>query len=381
MNKNILLLIFMSLFFITTISYTQINHHKIFPFKSAIIKYKYEASLVGTRIKYIDDYGYLQADYIVKETNFGGVKEKESTTIILKGSKAYTIDNTEKTISVGKNATYGYYEVFKKKSSEEIFESLLKSESYEKKNSENPILYLGKECDNWEARKAEQLVWNNLVIKSEQYFMALVVEKATSITIGIDISAERFNLPKDYTLIYSDTQQGYAGLKLKFDNDEDIHDKKKEESSNSVIRVDLEVDLFKTDSYPEILSTNDKKDKELYFDGSSMFQRIDKALIESQEFRFTENSARLSEGSPILFKTSKGKCGKLEAVNIDKKQGKIEVRFVIYNSDGKIYKFSKKCYLSDKSEIISDYFEIKEVSSFWGTLNFKNNVRGFYFND
>ena len=368
------------MFFITTISYTQINHLKIFPFKSAIIEYKYEASLAGTRIKYIDDYGYLQADYIIKETNLGGVKEKESSIIILKGSKAYTIDNTEKTISVGKNATYSYYEEFKNKLSEEIYESLLKSESFEKKNGDKPILYLGKECDNWEARKAEQLVWNNLVVKSEQYFMALVVEKATRININIDIPNEKFNLPTDYTLIYSDTQQGYAGLKLKFDNVE-RSDTKKEESNNSVMKVDLKVDLFRTDSYPEILSTNDKIDKELYFDGSSMFQRIDKALIESQEFRFTDNSARLSEGSPILFKTSEGKYGKLEAVNIDKKQGKIEVRFVIYNSDGKIYKFSKKCYLSDESEIISDYFEIKEVSSYWGTVNFKNKVRGFYFDD
>ena len=65
--------------------FAQETHVKVFPFKSAIIEYEYEAALGGTHIKYIDDYGYKQADYIKKEIHIGDKTEKQFEIRILIG--------------------------------------------------------------------------------------------------------------------------------------------------------------------------------------------------------------------------------------------------------------------------------------------------------
>ncbi len=122
--KIILLLLF-TIFSINVFS--QEKRVKIYPFKSAIIEYKYEASFKGTHIKYIDDWGYKQADYIKKQLNFGGNSDKEYETIILIGSKAYTINHQEETVAVGRNSTYNYYLLNQNRKCTDISDALLKS--------------------------------------------------------------------------------------------------------------------------------------------------------------------------------------------------------------------------------------------------------------
>ncbi|MCK5814955.1 MAG: hypothetical protein KAH07_03325, partial [Flavobacteriaceae bacterium] len=197
--------------------FSQEKQIKIFPFKSAIIAYKYEAGLGGTHVKYIDDYGYKQADVIRKEINIGDEADKEYKTIILLGSKAYTINYKDSTVAIGVNSTYNYYLNNQNRSPSEITDALVKAEGFESKGTED---FLGKECKVWKANKAKKLTWNGVELKSTISFFMMMVEKAISIKVDVNLPKDVFDIPEGLRYISSDVYQGYAGLELKFDKKE-----------------------------------------------------------------------------------------------------------------------------------------------------------------
>jgi hypothetical protein len=195
--------------------FAQEQRVKIYPFKSAIIEYKYEASFGGTHTKYIDDYGYKQTDIIRKALTFGGNLEKEFQTIILIGSKAYTIDYKDSTVAVGRNQTYRYYLENQDKKSTEVTEAILKSAfGYKLTDTKE---YLKKDCKVWRSGKSMILTYEGIELKSEVNFMTMMVEKATKVKINKKIPPGVFEIPQGLTYISSDTYQGFGGLTLNFD--------------------------------------------------------------------------------------------------------------------------------------------------------------------
>ncbi len=326
--------------------FAQEKYVKLFPFKSAIIEYKYEASFKGTHVKYIDDWGYKQADYIKKELNFGGNSDKEYETIILIGNKAYTIDHQENTVAVGRNSTYNYYLLNQNRSCTDISDALLKSANGYKLTGTKE--FLGKECKVWKAGKATQLTWKGIMLKSEINFITMMVEKATKIKIDVDIPESKFEIPQDVKYISSDTYQGFAGLELNFDTVET----KPEADANSIKVQFNSSDLEGCDNFVYFSESGAK----IHSEGVNDYNKIDYLIIKSQREFLLEDKTELPQSSTLIFETNSGDFGKMQIEQINKDGFKI--RFVVFNRDGTIKTHSKK-----GDNLMENNFEIAPYES------------------
>ncbi len=331
--------LFFILVFTSLTLFAQEKMVKLFPFKSALIEYKYEASMKGTHVKYIDDWGYKQADYIYKQLNFGGNEDKEYEIIILIGEKAYTVDLQKKEVAVGRNATYNYYLLNPDRKCTDISDALLKSANGFKHSGTED--FLGKECKVWKAGKATQLTWNGIMLKSEINFMTMMVEKATSIKINVDIPAEKFDIPQDVKYISSDTYQGYSGLELDFSNTTKIDNKTKGD-----IKVEFSTGSLESCDNFEYFTTKGEK---VTIEGDNDYNKIDNCLIKSQQQFLLRDKPELPRYSTAIFETNDGDFGKLQIIQIDKNGFKLQ--YVIFNSDGTIKKYS-----AETNELLKDDF-------------------------
>ena len=306
------------------------NRVKIFPFKSAIIEYKYEASFKGTHIKYIDDYGYKQADYIRKSLNFGGNSENEYETIILIGNKAYTMNLNDTTIAVGRNETYGYYLQNRHKNCIDVSEALLKAaEGWHFVGTKE---FLGKACKAWKHTKHKKLTWQGLLLKSQINFMTMMVEKATKLEIDVDIPQHKFEIPHGYKYISSDVYQGFSGLKLNFDS-LDVNIKNED---NQITTTFNSSDLGGCNNFAYYVSNGVKVIPE----GVNDYNKIDNMIIKSQEMSLVNEKVELSSNSvsTLIFKTNDGNFGKLQLNKDDK--GGYGLRYMIFNTNGTIKNYS-----------------------------------------
>lgn len=333
------------LFFIillfSTSAFAQEKHIKIFPFKSAIIEYKYEASMKGTHIKYIDDWGYKQADYIEKELNFGGNKDKEYETIILIGNKAYTINPQENTVAVGRNATYVYYLSNENRKCTEVSDAILKSaHGYKLSGSEE---FLGKECKVWKAGKATQYTWEGVVLKSEINFMTMMVEKAIKIDVDVKIPASKFKIPQGFKYISSDVYQGFSGLELDF---EDPSTNTKKEDDHIIIKVNSS-DFGRCDNFEYFSGAG----KTVITEGVNDYNKIDLRIIKSQQQILSNAETVLPQSSTLIFETNADNFGKMQIEQITKDGYKI--RYVVFNPDGTI-----KDHSDGATELLKSDFEI-----------------------
>jgi len=345
MNKIILLLLLFS-----TNLVAQQKQLKLFPFKSATIEYKYEASFSGTRIKYIDDYGYKQADYIEKNINFGGSTDKELETIILIGDKAYTINHLENEVAIGRNSTYNYYLLNEDRSCTEISEALIKAESYKQTGITN---FLGKECKIWKANKASRLSWNGIILNEEINFMTMIVEKAVKIEIDVDIPESKFEIPQGIKYISSDVYQGFSGLELQFEDSETTS-----KTNDNNLKVSFNTsDLGRCDNF-EYFTKNGEK---VIIEGTNDYNKIDYRLIKSQVQNMAETEVQLQQAATLIFKTNSGDFGKMQIKEISETGYKI--RYTVFNTDGSIQTHSNGIsnLLENDFEIIADenYYKLK----------------------
>ena len=326
--------------FLTPALFAQTKTVKIFPFKSAIIEYKYEASVKGTHIKYIDDWGYKQADYIYKQLNFGGNEDKEFEIIILIGEKAYTINLQQKEVAVGRNLTYNYYLLNQNRKCTAISEALVKAEGFKLSGTEN---YLSKECKVWKGDGSKKLTWKGVPLKTETNFMTMIVEKATSIKTDVDIPDGKFDIPGDVKYISSDTYQGYSGLDLDFSNSV-----KTESSSNSSIKVEFNsADLESCNNFGYFKETGEK----IIAEGDNDYNKIDNRLIKSQQQFMLNTTVELPRYSTAVFETNNGDFGKIQISKIDKNG--FEMRYMVFNSDGSV-----KIYSDGTTSLLENDFEI-----------------------
>jgi hypothetical protein len=341
--------------------FSQEKNVKLFPFKSAIIEYKYEASFKGTHIKYIDDWGYKQADYIKLESNFGGNTTKEYETIILIGEKAYTINHQENTVAVGRNSTYNYYLLNQNRKGTDISDALLQSANgYTRDGTKE---FLGKECKVWKARKATQYTWHGIMLKSEINFMAMMVEKATKIEIDVAIPESKFEIPQGVNYISSDTYQGFAGLKLNFDTAET---KLESEDGTTTISFDSS-DLDGCDNFGYVSESGEKVRSK----GVNDYNKIDYKIIKSQQEILSVNKTELLQSSTLIFETSIGDFGKMQIEHMNKEGYKI--RYAVFNSDGTIKTYSDKI-----DDIAGNYFDMApDDDNYKLIISPKNNAKCF----
>jgi len=320
---------FLLIFILLTVSlFAGEKRVKLFPFKSAVITYKYEASFSGTHIKYIADYGYKQSDYIRKTEKFGGNADTEFETIIRIGPKAYTINYQDSTVAVGRNATYGYYLLNEDRTCNEVSEALLKAASGWKLSGTER--YLQKDCKRWKSGSNTLLTWKGLELKSVINFMTMMVEKAVKLEINVDVPQNKFEIPQGFRYISGDVYQGFSGLKLRIDSTETRTDGDGKHIKISFSTADLE-------SCNNFIYYTDKG-KEVYTQGVNDYNKIDRLIIQSQEQQLSENQCELPPAGTLIFKTNDNHWGKMQIKQIDKNG--YEVRYAVFNDDGTILKFS-----------------------------------------
>lgn len=318
--------------------FAQNKQVKLFPFKSAIIEYKYEASMKGTHVKYIDDWGYKQADYIYKQLNFGGNEDKEYEIIILIGPKAYTIDLQKKEVAIGRNETYNYYLLNQDRKCTDVSEALIKAEGYKLKGTEK---YLEKECKVWRGDKAEKFSWNGVTVKSEINFMTMMVEKATSIKTDVKIPVEKFDIPQDVKYISSDTYQGFSGLELDFSNTNES-----EEQKRASVNIDFNsAGLGSCDNFEYFTEMGEK----VVINGENDYNKIDNRLIKSQQQFMLNEKTELPRYSTAIFETNDGEFGKMQITQIDNAGFKLQ--YVVFYSNGTI-----RTYSAGTTELLKDDF-------------------------
>ncbi len=315
-------------FLFTCNLFAQKEHVKVFPFKSAVIEYKYEAALGGTHIKYIDDYGYKQADYIKKEIHFGDETEKKYETIILIGEKAYTIDFQDSTLAVGRNASYGYYIQYQDHTCTEVSEALFTSTEGWK--FEGKTVFLDKECKIWRAGNNTQLTWKGVLLKSEINFMIMMVEKAINIKTDIDIPANKFEIPQGFKYISSDVYQGFSGLKLNFDKTTS----NSEPNRNGLTVTFNSADLEACDNFTYFSENGER----ILIKGVNDYNKIDPLIINSQKEALSSEEVALLPAGTLIFKTAVGYPGKMQIKDINKDG--FEYRYVVFNHEGTIRSFS-----------------------------------------
>ncbi|MCD6545009.1 MAG: hypothetical protein J7K34_10935 [Flavobacteriaceae bacterium] len=187
-------LIFLATFISIGIYAQKKSNYKVFPFKSGIIEYQKTGKTKGTTTKYIDEYGYKQADYGESITKIFGHKTEEKEETILIGPTVYTINYKENTVNKGKNPVYETY-ANSKGNYDELGKKSMKALGFSDTGETETIL--GKKCEIWKGSLGEICIWKGLALKTKTKIFGMKMEEvATKINIDTKVSASKFEIPK-----------------------------------------------------------------------------------------------------------------------------------------------------------------------------------------
>lgn len=171
------------------------SNYKVFPFKSGIIEYQKTGKTKGTTTKYIDEYGYKQADYGESVTKIFGHKTEEKEGTIVIGPTVYTINYEENTINKGKNPVYETY-ANSKGNYDELGKKSMIALGFSDTGTTETIL--GNKCEIWQGSLGEICVWKGLALRSKTNILGMKMEDvATKISIDVKISKDKFEVPKN----------------------------------------------------------------------------------------------------------------------------------------------------------------------------------------
>ncbi len=316
---------------------------KIYPFKSAVISYRYEASFAGTRELYIDGYGYLQADYTDKSENFGGNSGRENTITIIKGEKVYLIDLMKNTLEAGRNLKYGYYTENRDKPAEMITEAIRKeAEGWHKAGYKS---FLGKECTLWKAGNNTLLTWRGLELMKVINFMTMTVEKAVSVEIDAVVRDEIFGIPDNLEYIPSDIYYGPGGLKLNFNGENPS-------GSGNEKGITINFDSADLEGCGSFLY-RDKDGNGILLTGDNDFNKIDSEIIRSQRYAMTAEKILLPPSKTLIFITEKGFRGKMQINRTDRED--YSFRYMIFDGQGTVREYS-----ADTNNALGSILEIRQ---------------------
>ena len=201
---SILVIVFLSLS-----AFAQKSNYKVFPFKSGIIEYQKDGKTKGNSIKYIEDYGYKQADYGESITKIFGMKTEQKEGTILIGPMVYAIDYKNKTIAKGENPVYELY-ANSKGNYIELGEQAMENLGFTNTGKTGSVL--GKECEIWKGTLGEIWTWKGLALKTTTKILGIKMdETATKITIDTKVPANKFEVPKDMEIKEQQIPKGMEG--------------------------------------------------------------------------------------------------------------------------------------------------------------------------
>ncbi len=201
---SILVIVFLSLS-----AFAQKSNYKVFPFKSGIIEYQKDGKTKGNSIKYIEDYGYKQADYGESITKIFGMKTEQKEGTILIGPMVYAIDYKNNTIAKGENPVYELY-ANSKGNYIELGEQAMENLGFTNTGKTGSVL--GKECEIWKGTLGEIWTWKGLALKTTTKILGIKMdETATKITIDTKVPANKFEVPKDMEIKEQQIPKGMEG--------------------------------------------------------------------------------------------------------------------------------------------------------------------------
>ena len=201
---SILVIVFLSLS-----AFAQKSNYKVFPFKSGIIEYQKDGKTKGNSIKYIEDYGYKQADYGESITKIFGMKTEQKEGTILIGPMVYAIDYKSNTIAKGENPVYELY-ANSKGNYIELGEQAMENLGFTNTGKTGSVL--GKECEIWKGTLGEIWTWKGLALKTTTKILGIKMdETATKITIDTKVPANKFEVPKDMEIKEQQIPKGMEG--------------------------------------------------------------------------------------------------------------------------------------------------------------------------
>ena len=195
--------------FMTISVFGQKANYKVFPFKSGIIEYQKTEKTKGSSIKYIEDYGYKQADYGESVTKILGMKTEQKEGTILIGPMVYAIDYEDNTVYKGGNPVYELY-ANSKGDYIELGEQAMGNLGFTNTGKTGTVL--GKECEIWKGTLGEIWTWKGLALKSTTKILGIKMEEtATKITIDTNVPKSKFEVPKDMEIKEQQIPEGMEG--------------------------------------------------------------------------------------------------------------------------------------------------------------------------
>ncbi len=203
----------LSLAILTTLlsigAFAQKANYKVFPFKSGIIEYQKTGKTKGSSIKYIEDYGYKQADYGESVTKIFGMKTEQKEGTILIGPIVYAIDYENDAVAKGENPVYELY-ANSNGNYIELGEQAMENLGFTNTGKTGTVL--GKECEIWKGTLGEIWTWKGLALKSTTKILGIKMdETATKITIDTNVPANKFEVPKDMEIKEQQIPEGMEG--------------------------------------------------------------------------------------------------------------------------------------------------------------------------
>ncbi|HOJ19134.1 MAG TPA: hypothetical protein PLT92_11295 [Ignavibacteriaceae bacterium] len=208
----------MVLFLFSHIIYGQST--KRYEFKSMIIDYETESSVMGTKTKgtktvWIDQFGEKEASYTKATTTMSllgmnSTEEKEDLSII-DGKTAYTINLIEKTgfksdITEMQNMANAFALNYQRNGKK--YKNLREFVEDNKGEWIGEETFLGKKCEVFVLMEVKMWMYKNVVLKSEGQMKGMdITETAKSIQEGVSIPKDKFKVPAGITL--TDMPKGF----------------------------------------------------------------------------------------------------------------------------------------------------------------------------
>lgn len=174
---------------------------KKYPFKSAVIEYRYGGEATGTMIQYVDYWGAREVSEDHSSVKYMGTDRKNNALTIFDQDSVIMIDLDKKEgirkINEMWMATLQQWKSMKPEQQKDFANEQLKmlaAQAGAKKLGTETIL--GKTCDIYEATGYKQSFWNGMLMRMEIEMNGMKMSMvATKLATDVDIPAEKFLPP------------------------------------------------------------------------------------------------------------------------------------------------------------------------------------------
>ena len=167
---------------------------QLYPFKSGMIKYKFEGRTKGTEIIYFDEYGKLLSNLKISLISYNNKTEQNSILKIYKYDSLIELNLKNKTATINSLSD----NLIKSKQNL-ISQDMIKTMGFIKSGFEK---IAGLNCEKYSGENGNLWVWKNIVLKSELEIMGTkITTEAIELVTDIKISKSKYKIPKEFKII------------------------------------------------------------------------------------------------------------------------------------------------------------------------------------